>query len=422
MLSFINGKNLYASFTDTLTYARLLVAQGVVALSLYNVDEYIQNNLQASELFDSQGKEKQRISSLARALNGCVLIDNKQKADSIVVVCNNIFKTEAEIPSNLQEVIISYTINFGTAEDTQSIITNLNYEDLSDDNKLDIITGYLKIGKPADALRYLQNLYITDDSGIVTQQKYYLVAIDVYEMNHSYDKALQAFKNYESIFESSTLDKFENDMLFTQKQYEVEVSNLKEKNSKNIIIIISVCCIISLIAITIGIYYRYRVNLSKRLLAENTVTQLENECENLKELLKENDNLDPSIRKSIKERIEMLNTLFAKKITDNESYAKPYLVWIDKLVENKDDFMNSTRLAFKASHPKFIEYLEDHELTVAEINYLCLYAIGLRGKEVGEYIHLKRHYNISSEIRKKLGIDEHETNIGIYIRKLMKNL
>ena len=57
-----------------------------------------------------------------------------------------------------------------------------------------------------------------------------------------------------------------------------------------------------------------------------------------------------------------------------------------------------------------------------EINYLCLYAIGLKGKDVGNYIQLRRHYNISSEIRSKLGIDEHETNIGIYIRKLLKRL
>ena len=83
--------------------------------------------------------------------------------------------------------------------------------------------------------------------------------------------------------------------------------------------------------------------------------------------------------------------------------------------------MDSTRLAFVASHPKLMEYLEQHGLSTDEINYLCLYAIGLRGKEVGEYIQIKRHYIISHEIRKKLGIDEHETNIGIYIRRLMKD-
>ena len=118
----------------------------------------------------------------------------------------------------------------------------------------------------------------------------------------------------------------------------------------------------------------------------------------------------------------MLIGLLSTQITENESYAKPYGTWRDKLIQNKDEFMNTTRLAFKASHPRFIEYLEEHGLNEYEINYLCLYAIGLKGKEVGNYMQLRRHYNISSEIRSKLGIDEHETNIGIYIRKLLKKL
>lgn len=83
--------------------------------------------------------------------------------------------------------------------------------------------------------------------------------------------------------------------------------------------------------------------------------------------------------------------------------------------------MDSTRLAFAASHPKFMEYLIQHGLSSDEINFVCLYAIGLRGKEVGEYIQTKRHYVISHEIRMKLGIDEHETNIGLYVRRLMKD-
>ena len=95
---------------------------------------------------------------------------------------------------------------------------------------------------------------------------------------------------------------------------------------------------------------------------------------------------------------------------------------IESLLANKEEFIISTRMAFAASHPQFIKYLEERGLTESELGYLCLYAIGLRGKEIGEYIQLKRHYHISSDIRKKLGIDEHETNLGIYIRKLMQNL
>ena len=35
---------------------------------------------------------------------------------------------------------------------------------------------------------------------------------------------------------------------------------------------------------------------------------------------------------------------------------------------------------------------------------------------------MRSHVNISSTIRKKLGIDKHETNIGIYVRRLLSNL
>ena len=161
------------------------------------------------------------------------------------------------------------------------------------------------------------------------------------------------------------------------------------------------------------------------LAAENLrlkIEQLEIESTSLKEILNKRKDLAKPIEEAIKIRIEMLNGLLAAQITDNNAYAKSYGDWKDKLIQDKDEFMNTTRLAFKASHPRFIEYLEDHGLTESEINYVCLYAIGLRGKEAGEYMQLKRHYHISSDVRKKLGIDEHQTNIGIYIRKLMKKL
>lgn len=128
------------------------------------------------------------------------------------------------------------------------------------------------------------------------------------------------------------------------------------------------------------------------------------------------------VRQIIRQRLELLNSLLAKEITANESYAKPYRAWIDSIYKDKTAFMDSTRLAFQASHPGFIRYLEEHDLNNNEINYLCLYAIGLRGKEVGEYINKPGHVNISSAIRKKLGLDRHETNIGIYVRRLMKEL
>ncbi len=165
---------------------------------------------------------------------------------------------------------------------------------------------------------------------------------------------------------------------------------------------------------------------NKALEAENLahrVETLENESESLKNLIANTSEEIPlEVQSAIKVRIEMLNSLLAGYITSNEQYEKPYDTWVKELTDNTEEFMNSNRLAFQVSHPKFIEYFEENGLTVDEINYVCLYAIGLRGKEVGNYMKKRSHVNISSAIRKKLGIDKHETNIGIYVRKLLKSL
>lgn len=165
--------------------------------------------------------------------------------------------------------------------------------------------------------------------------------------------------------------------------------------------------------------------LDKNYISDNLrleLGQLEEEHSKLTSLLEERKELEAPMQEAIRKRLDMLNSLLAKEITANESYAKPYREWIDSIRNDRKEFMNSTRVVFQASHPEFICFLQNHGLTDDEINYVCLYAIGLRGKEVGEYIQLKRHYNICSEIRSKLGIDEHSANLGPYMRKLMNKV
>ena len=164
---------------------------------------------------------------------------------------------------------------------------------------------------------------------------------------------------------------------------------------------------------------------NKALEAENLahrVETLEGESDNLKELLQSQKEMPAEVRKAIQTRIEMLNTYLASQISDHREFEKAYDAWVEELTADTEEFMNSNRLAFQASHPAFIKYFEDHGLTTAEINYVCLYAIGLRGKDVGTYMKKRSHVNISSAIRSKLGIDRHETNIGIYVRKLLRDL
>ena len=164
---------------------------------------------------------------------------------------------------------------------------------------------------------------------------------------------------------------------------------------------------------------------NKALEAENfahRVEILKEESERLRKLLDERNDIPTEVRDAIRIRVEMLNSHLARVITSNAKFGKPYDTWIEEMTNNTEEFMNSTRLAFQVSHPGFIKYLIDHGLTISEINYVCLYAVGLNGQEVGAFIKKRSHVNMSSAIRKKLGLDQHATNLSIYIRRLLNDL
>ena len=250
----------------------------------------------------------------------------------------------------------------------------------------------------------------------------------LYEMAQAKEDSKTALSNYQKIItlnDSATKAVLQQSVATTHRDYyktRLEVEELRGQQQRYLIIVAAV--VVLLVAIVLGIYVRSSFRHKQEELNEymELYTQMEQERESLTELLQQNKELEQTAKVALQERVALLNRFFIANITDNLEMDHKVRQEIESLLANKEEFITSTRMAFAASHPQFIKYLEERGLTESELGYLCLYAIGLRGKEIGEYIQLKRHYHISSDIRKKLGIDEHETNLGIYIRKLMQNL
>lgn len=124
----------------------------------------------------------------------------------------------------------------------------------------------------------------------------------------------------------------------------------------------------------------------------------------------------------IRQRLYVLDKVIASRISSDDKLYRSSEEEIDILMADREEFLRSTKIVFEENHPKFIAYLQDKGLTDWETGYCCLYTLGLKGKDIGEYIQKKRHYIISHEIRKKLGLDEHDTNISIYLRNLLLDL
>ena len=153
---------------------------------------------------------------------------------------------------------------------------------------------------------------------------------------------------------------------------------------------------------------------------QKKVADLEEEQNRLKELEATQAEMARPVREAINRRLEMLNGLLRKEITNKNDHAAPFRKWVEMVHGDRKEFMRMMRQAYEESHPGFIKHLVDHDLTDDEVGYLCLYAIGLRGNEIGDYIRNKRHYIMGSAIRKKLGLGEHDTNLGKYVRTMLE--
>lgn len=454
---FVTAKQKYEdNIPDSLTFARLLVAQGIIFDQIYKLDDFIQNNFRAAEIYKKKGYDYHEFDCMLKIYNGYITTADKAGADSVFEICQRMTLDMGYGNEHLSQSLLSYLNVFGSKDELKEALESMSKnETISDETILEISAGYLKIGEADKAQKYISKIDLSKDS--ILKVKYLSTKYDVlYELGR-FKEAINIYADCVSYLDSIDFELYNNDLLFAEEKHKLVVDNLNEKVRRNRIMSISLC-VIALLILVLSVYiHRHTINKKKielmhsenirldiersnlelenqnaelrnsrqRLEIENfrmRVNSLESECDNLKNILNNRTELSKPIEEAIKERIAVLNGLLASVITENDSFTKPFSELTKQVTKDKDKFINSTRLAFKASHPRFIDYLEKHNLTESEINYACLYAIGLRGKEIGEYIQVKGHYNISSSIRKKLGMTEHETNLGIYIRQKMEEL
>ena len=454
MQSFMNGCDLKPSVTDSLLLAHTLVAQGTLYLKQYKTTEFIHSNMAAAKLYGAVGKSLLEIKSYTNAIDGYIMQNNKIAADSLLAICIPLVQKSPDGEEYMFSSLLSYTIEFSSPHDIKAFLAEHQDFDMTKDEIMDFAQGYSKIGEYDKAIKCLTEISL--DASTLDSLKYASVKIGILEKQGKSTEALSLYKDYSAMLEHYQKRLFSQDLFFSDERHQLEIKRLVDIQERNKIIWGTLCCIFGLGILAGWLCYRVHLSRVKRILTEKEninlkleqdnlckekkrleaehrqhelenanlkleIMQLENERDHLKDLQREQLELAKPIQDVIKNRIDILNGLLAKEITKNDSYAKPYHKWIETVHNDKKKFMDSTRLAFVALYPKFIEYLEQHGLSTDDINYLCLYAIGLRGKEVGEYIQVKRHYIISHEIRMKLGINEHETNIGPYVRRLIKD-
>ncbi len=292
-------------------------------------------------------------------------------------------------------------------------------------NWMSVSEYYLVLGKARQALSSLE-IYRNKNKNYSKEPAYYIHESNAYDSLGLTDSALAAYKNYQELIDSINTVIFGQDTKFLRERYEKDRSIAKSKYERAIIILSAVILLLVLLYIIHTLLGQARKREEEKSQMENDLAEfrrqysaLETEKQELERIIAENPPADSMSRKVLNDRLELLNKFFTAEISSDAAIDRMASKELSRLVNDRESFMYATRMTFAAAHPEFIRLLENKGLTEHEIEYCCLYMLGLKGKDIGGYIEKKRHYNDSSEIRKKLGLGEHDTNLGIYLRKIL---
>ena len=223
---------------------------------------------------------------------------------------------------------------------------------------------------------------------------YYIRACQLYESLQDYKTALECNKQYEVLMDSLNLAIVNHDTGFMKERYEKELRLEKARSSRTVIVFVAA---FGMLLLSYVVYM----------------------LEELSAMIADNPPVDRQSMKVLCGRLELLNRILAAEISPGAERDRKVGKELEQLVANREEFLYATRMTFAAAHPRFITALESRGLTEAEVEYCCLYAIGLRGKDISAYVGHGGHYNESSAIRSKLGLGPHDTNLGNYLRSML---
>ena len=430
MESFVIALLKGATSEDTKTKARTCFAQFKINYSLYEWDNCIENLLKAAPLYKESGLNNYYIECISLIVNCYLLKKDYRAALPYIDECKQLIGTMS-LPTlcTFYSSYIIYIQKCGTNDEIKDVVEE--YRNTIPAENIDWLTlskSYIQLGQYEDALQSI--VQYKNSTNASEEIKYKALKSEIYEKLGRYKESLKAYKEYMVVSDSTTWAIMQQDTKFVEERHNLEMEKAKEteaKNKRTIAILVCVIALMGCLLIILIIRRRLqRVRVKNRQLEsekahyEKMYLEVLSERNALNEMLA-NSAIKEETMEIIKKRLGVLNTIIVSHLSEKGTDVKRANDELEKLIADRNDFIQSTRLTLEENYPHFFTYLHNKGLEEYEIDFCCLYAIGMKGKEVKAYTNLSRHYKDSSEVRQKLGLVESDTNLSNFLQKLLKN-
>ena len=420
---------------------RLYSSKSVLYNTIFDPQPAIEQARLASSYFLKEGDTARFVNQLS---NMAVIMNNSSLFDSVSLVeyTRRMEEYWYRLTPSQKDTYFLIQLEQTPKIDMTAIISLINRYLSSDLDEatiswLSVADAYFKIGDYNESYNAIKKHRLKGDNTDVT---FYAQLSNIYNKKGDYKKAYDLLLKKDSLLYGRYYRATKTDTKFLEERYASKMRDIKQKHM--IIFLVMGIIIIALALFLLRKHYK-SVSLKHQLkiltmeeeskLYQEELKRLELERENyelkcreaikeqekLKDIIessKSDDKLNSEVISLVKQRLAILDKFIAANISS--AFSKEALQELNQLMQDRSLFLESTRMSYSLSHPKFIEYLYSKELTDREVACCCLYCIGLNGSEISNYLEMKSFYNMSKGIRRKLAVDR-SMNIDTYLHKLL---
>lgn len=418
MESLVRAENIRAKSIPAADLARLHIAKSQILISRYDYSENLISELKLVEFYSKEaGKMDNYVMSLLDQAKVHIALGRYNDAGHCLDTVRN--QDTLSHRSSLGYNKLRLYLSADSGQPADSISANLNKylavaKDLSEINWEFVSEAYIKLGEYYSAINSLRKHSEYND--LTNDEAYYYLMSKAYYSIGCYQYAYDNLAAYSDISDSLDMVKMSQEVNSVKEQFENESLIQAQHRRLSTIVFLFI-----LSSIAIGIYLFRKEKEEKRLWQK--FNDLKEEYEYLNET-KENCQAkmislaDEETLKILDRRIKALGTFLSKDKPDSLSKVADKL---EDLSTDKNIVTDSIGMLYAIYHPSFVLKLEEYGLTASEVGFCCLLLLGLRTSELSSVVNKSNTYNISSQIRSKLKLEQSSGKLANWLIKLYES-
>lgn len=414
MEAYIKAENITSNKVPNRFRCALEMHMGAIYAQIFEFDRAVEKNEQAAAYAKQDGLWSAYAESLLRNAKIYTTYGRLEKAD----------KCRRELDSLLNEEPEWLRLSISGLDSRRMLIDGLSRETIARFNDSVILAHkqaphlipwedfsitYVRSGNVDKALSAIQEYGCNHEAR--EKSIYYGILSEVLDSLGDLRGSLDAYKQYLAITDSLDLTIFNQDTKFLKERYSFQEQATKRKTTGWLSLVVATLLFCAMLFFLVR---RKKENVRLKSL----YSDLQDEYKALQELPYKMDVISHEASSLLGNRIKALSSFFNKGTPSSLSLIATQL---ETLTQNRKELLETIGLLFAVYRPDFVLKLTEKGMTPAETGYCCLIALGMRTAEISKVINREGLFNISSALRRKLGLPQNSTKLGTVLKEMLGN-